>query len=58
MQRNDVSKFAVYVVSPLDVIPIRRIPQPGKEREFQMIMRIHEARQKQEPVEVYRFEFQ
>ena len=43
--RNCVWKSLVYVLPPFDVIPIRRISQPGEEREFQMIVRIDEARQ-------------
>src|ERR1700677_5028807 len=45
---DDVWKSAVYVISPVDVIPIRRVPQSREQSKLQMIMRIHEARQKQE----------
>jgi len=34
MFRNDLRKSAVNVLSPIDVIQIRRNPQPGKEREL------------------------
>jgi hypothetical protein len=42
----------MYVISPLDVIPIRRIPQSREQSKLQMIMCIHEARQEQEPAQV------
>jgi hypothetical protein len=45
---DDVWKSAVYVISPVDVIPIRRAPQSREQSKLQMVMRIHEARQKQE----------
>jgi hypothetical protein len=44
MLRNYVWKSAVYVVSPLDVIAIGRIPQSREQRKLQMIVRIDEAR--------------
>jgi hypothetical protein len=55
MLRNDVWESAMYVVSPLDVIPIRRNAQSREQRKLQMIMGVHESGQDQEPAEVDRY---
>jgi hypothetical protein len=57
MLRNDVWKSAVYVVSPLDVIAIGRIPQSREQSKLQVIVRIHEAGQEQESAEVDQWGF-
>jgi hypothetical protein len=49
---NGVWKSAVNILSPFNVIPIRRIPQSWEKCELEMIMRINESRQEQKPVEV------
>jgi hypothetical protein len=40
VQRDDFGKCAMYVFSPLDVIPIRRIGEAREEREVQMIVSV------------------
>jgi|SRR5580698_4646221 hypothetical protein len=45
-------KSIMYIVAPLDVIPIGWTPQPGEKCKLQMIVRIHQAGQKQKPTEV------
>jgi hypothetical protein len=52
MLRDCLRKFVMDIVAPLDVIPIGRIPQPGEKCKLQMIVRVHQAGQKQEPIEV------
>jgi len=52
MLRDYLGKAPVYVVAPLDVIRIRRISHPRKKRELEMIVRIDEPREYQEPAQV------
>jgi hypothetical protein len=52
MFRNQFWKSVVYVLSPLNVILIWTISQPGEEGEFQMIMCIDKARHQQQAAEV------
>jgi hypothetical protein len=53
MLRNHLGKAPVYVVSPIDVIAIGRVPHPWIKRELEMIVCIYESREEQEPVQVY-----
>jgi hypothetical protein len=53
MLGNYLWKCIVYVVPPIDVIAIRRIPHPRKKRKLEMIMRVDESWEDHEPVEVY-----
>ena len=45
---NNIRKLLVYVLSPIDIIAIRRIRQPREKSELQMIVRVDKTRHNQE----------
>src|ERR1700688_1991337 len=47
-----IGELAVYVLSPIDVVLIGRICQPGKEGQMQMVVRVDESGQNQETTEI------
>ena len=49
---DEIWEFLMYVFSPIDVIAIRRVGQPWKERELQVIVRVDQAGHEQKPAEV------
>jgi hypothetical protein len=52
MPCKDLGKFGVYILPPLNIIPIGRICEPGVKSELQMIVRIDEPRHDKEATQV------
>jgi hypothetical protein len=52
MPRKDLGKFGMYILPPLNIIPIGWICEPGVKSELQMVVRIDEPRHDTKTAEI------